>query len=405
MFDSEEGVEESTVNLAHVFDDSTYAYYSVRIPQVGEAEVVKVQEYESFEVNTRRLNTLPVEAASSDNQYINRKYQWVDIHPNLTGRLLQDGSGIGFSPTGATSGRTPLTGFTNAFDLDTETGSGIVEVESRVSISTGKTTTLGIGVDHDSNTRLINIVSNSSLRSSTAYSGSTDNGVQIGSFDIYSGNTRVQTNRLMIAKDGNNQVGLYWSWTRLAAFTALGFSNQVEALYLPMDSADTSMFITSAQATSIANARAIAQIQSSANEANTQRRGTVRLATQAQATAGAVGDRVMTPIRTKQLFDAQPTSSPVKIWGQLTGSSTGVTINESSGGFTATRRGTGEYVITFTTARTNALYAVVATTNEKRTIASTSNKAAGSFRLERWSAQGFSNADGEVSFALLDLQS
>ena len=83
VFDSEEGVEESTVNLAHVFDDSTYAYYSVRIPQVGEAEVVKVQEYESFEVNTRRLNTLPVEAASSDNQYINRKYQWVDIHRQL----------------------------------------------------------------------------------------------------------------------------------------------------------------------------------------------------------------------------------------------------------------------------------------------------------------------------------
>ena len=395
VFDSTEGVEESTVNLAHVFDDSTYAYYSVRIPQVGEAEVVKVQEYEPFEINEKRLGTLPTEDAVNDQQYINRQYQWVDIPANLTGRLLQDGPGTGFSPTGATSGRTALTGFTNNLDLDNETGGGIIEVEGTYRISTGKTATLGFGATHDESVRLTDIVSLSSLRSSTAYSGSTDNGVQIGSFDIYSGNARVQTNRLFLAKDGNNNVGVYTSWTRLANFTALGIGLDLEVLFLPADAADTSMFLTQAQV----DARAVAQIRSSANEANSVRRGTVRVATQSQAEAGAVNDRVMTPVRTKQLFDAQPSASPVKLWGRITSAGA---ISESSGGFSISRSSTGRYRVSFSTSRANNLYAVVGSTLSSAVFSTSGNDASG-FNVALRSISGGSSISADFSFALLDL--
>jgi hypothetical protein len=84
------------------------------------------------------------------------------------------------------------------------------------------------------------------------------------------------------------------------------------------------------------------------------------LATQAEAEAGTNNDQLMTPLRTEQAITALST---IRAWVNFNGTGT-VAIRASFNVSSITDSGVGDYTVNFTTALTDADYAVVGTCSD-----------------------------------------
>ena len=152
---------------------------------------------------------------------------------------LMDGAGVGI--TVANSGqlqRNSLTSFTPTFDLDdAEHQVGVLQVEAALRFSTRGANT--IGFDQAGNpmieTRITGFAFASAVRASDAYSGSADNGIEIGEVTIYNRAAILGVVKLLLAKDGNNVLGYYLSYASSSGSVNFALSMTMEAAFLHND--------------------------------------------------------------------------------------------------------------------------------------------------------------------------
>ena len=158
---------------------------------MGAGEVVKVQEYEPFEINDQNaLAPCPRSRPLPTTQYINRKYQWVSFPNSLRGTSLINGSGIGLTYSSGSGRRNTLTLFSPAFDLD-DHQNGTAELEADISMTTWSSATLGFGTSNSKTARLTDFAFIGELKSSTAWNANRANGISVGSLDVYLGSSKV----------------------------------------------------------------------------------------------------------------------------------------------------------------------------------------------------------------------
>lgn len=127
----------------------------------------------------------------------------------------------------------------------------------------------------------------------------------------------------------------------------------------------------------------------------------VPIASQAEAQAGSINTKAMTPLRTAEAIAAL--GKGAKAWVRFTGS-TGVIVS-SSGVSSVTRNSTGDYTVNFSAAFANTNYAWVADSNydsggSPSRGARTHTISAGSFRftIENTSGSNFDPANVCISF-------
>ena len=137
-------------------------------------------------------------------------------YPGLRGheRALLDGEGPGINVADVnTSHNTTLQRFTPDFDLGaTANRYGIIFADLRLYIATRSANTVGFDIDGLRSIRIEGFKSNTALRTSTAYSASTANGLEIDSVTVYNGQATVGTVKLYYAIDAANLGGVYGRW-------------------------------------------------------------------------------------------------------------------------------------------------------------------------------------------------
>ena len=131
--------------------------------------------------------------------------------PPFLDQPIHTGTGVGQSIT--SSGQTrrqPFQRFSPVFDLDdADKQAGVLTVEAVLHFATRSDTTIGFGAGNDQTATIAGFTFAQTVRGSTAYSATANNGDLIGSLDVYEGATKLGVYSLYLAKDANNQLG-YW---------------------------------------------------------------------------------------------------------------------------------------------------------------------------------------------------
>ena len=334
---------------------------------------------------------------------------------------LQDGSDQGLSVTSAASTlRTTFQlfdpeGADTTFDLDDSlNGRGIIDAEFRLSLSQQNPSAISFGTGDG---RIVGWTHASTVRSSAVYSATQDQGVEIGRASVFNGSTELGYVKGMIARNSLNELGRYISFTSTGGQSTQSFALGIhtDAEFFHQDGAAPS--VTLAGLGGLTQSQVDSRVRSASNAATVARRGNVELADNAESDAGTVGDKALTPAGGARLVDAKVenwarddstaipsskltnVSSPVKLWGDISSSGG---RSEDSGGFTSRRVNvnTGQYVITFSTARSNNRYAVVASCDRYHDVAVDSKTTTG---FNVYTTQSGNPSDAAWDFALLDL--
>ena len=137
-----------------------------------------------------------------------------------------------------------LSGFSPDFDLDDDDKqNGIVEIEASLTLS-GRGANTSIGFDsnvHDPllNVRITGFSLASTLRGTSDYIGSSQQGVKIGEADVRNGSGTLGTVELYLAHDANNDLGYYLNYSGNAG--ALGFDVllSISAIFVHNDGGQT----------------------------------------------------------------------------------------------------------------------------------------------------------------------
>ena len=177
---------------------------------------------------------------------------------------LHDGTATGLSvpdpQTGTRTAGAPVL-FSPAFDLDDDDHqTGIVELEATLTIATPAAPSSYSFTSLSSNNDAVRSIERagfafaSTLRDTTAYSSSAENGVKIGAdVPVYSSSTHVGNLRLFVAKNASNELGYYTTWTNVGTgSTAVSFGLDIEGVFLHQDGVAPSNLPTTCTASQIA---------------------------------------------------------------------------------------------------------------------------------------------------------
>ena len=131
--------------------------------------------------------------------------------PSAGLRVLLDGQGDGITVSNSSvSRRNSLSLFAPAFDLDDgATQAGIVEADAVFRFGTRSIDGIGFGSELDGTARITGFTTASALRSATAYSSGADQGVLIGSADVYNVAVKLGELKLYLGRNAANQVGYF----------------------------------------------------------------------------------------------------------------------------------------------------------------------------------------------------
>ena len=205
-----------------------YTYYAVSLANVPADAVRQVQHYQKFTIDGSKV-----------------EITGVGSHPFLK---INSGSGTGLTITssGADKRLAAPVGFDTAFDLDdTDKQSGILQVEATVQLVSRSDNTIGFNSGATSaNAVLVSSVEGfkfvSALRASTAYSA-TENGLLVGSLDVYKGSATIGELELYLARDSNNVAGYWFIWEGASGSDTFSVSvNEIDVAFIHNDPGDTS---------------------------------------------------------------------------------------------------------------------------------------------------------------------
>ena len=203
-----------TLNRASGGDTAT-TYRYVHAPGSAGIEdtatgAFNVRFYRSF-AQGRLSNPQAVHAAKR--WELDERGQHTPVNERLAITTLADGPGTGITVTSAGQvKRDPLTGFAPAFDLSAANQSGIIEIEATLDISTRAPAAVGFDAAAGTRTRIQGWTHASRVLAASAYSGSSDEGVEIGRAAAFNGSTELGSIKYLLAKDGSDNLGYYLSY-------------------------------------------------------------------------------------------------------------------------------------------------------------------------------------------------
>ena len=168
----------------------------------------------------------PVTVHASKRWELDERGQHTPVNERLAITELAEGPGTGITVTSAGQvKRNALSGFNPAFNLqDANNRSGILEVEFRLDISTRAPNSVGFDQAGGTQAIVTGWTHSSSVLSASAYSGSSDEGIEIGSQEVYNGSTELGSLKLFLAKDGSNQLGYYLSYAPSGGTSSQNFA-------------------------------------------------------------------------------------------------------------------------------------------------------------------------------------
>ena len=131
--------------------------------------------------------------------------------PPFLDQPIHTGTGVGQSIT--SSGQTrrqPFQRFSPIFDLDdADKQAGVLTVEAVLHFATRSDNSIGFGAGNDQTATIAGFTFAQTVRGSTAYSATANNGDLIGTLDVNKGATKLGEYSLYLAKDADNELG-YW---------------------------------------------------------------------------------------------------------------------------------------------------------------------------------------------------
>ncbi len=127
------------------------------------------------------------------------------------------GTGISISNSGQTTvQRFAFTAFTPAFDLTAAgKGLGTITVRAKLRLTSGSPSAIGFDDNTPTlrGTSIAGIAFASAVKAGDDYSSAADNGIQVGDAVIHNGATTLGTVSLYLARDADNNLGYYLSYT------------------------------------------------------------------------------------------------------------------------------------------------------------------------------------------------
>jgi len=205
-----------------------YDYYAVQIADKPADSNQFVEEFGKFTIDGDKV-----------------EITGVGSHPFLK---INSGSGTGLTITssGADKRLANPIDFDTAFDLDdADKRSGILQVEATVQLVNRSNNAIGFNSGATSANAVIRAQIEgfkfvSALRASTAYSA-TENGLLVGSLDIYKGNATLGELELYLTRDANNVAGYWFIWEGASGSDTFSVSvNEIDVAFIHNDPGDAS---------------------------------------------------------------------------------------------------------------------------------------------------------------------
>ena len=205
-----------------------YDYYAVQIADKPADDDQFVEEFGKFRIDGGKV-----------------EITGVGSHPFLK---INSGSGTGLAITSSGQDKrlANAVGFDTAFDLDdADKQSGILQVEATVQLVSRSDNAIGFNSGASSANAVIRAQIEgfkfvSALRASTAYSA-TENGLLVGSVDVYKGNVTLGELELYLTRDANNVAGYWFVWEGASGADTFSVSvNEMDVAFIHNDPGDAS---------------------------------------------------------------------------------------------------------------------------------------------------------------------
>ncbi len=206
----------------------SYRYYAVQIAEKPAASTQRIESYQPFEIDGGRV-----------------KITGVGSHPFLK---INSGSGTGLTITSSSQDKrlaNPID-FDTAFDLDdADKQSGILQVEATVQLVNRSNNAIGFNSGATSSNAVIRSQIEgfkfvSALRAATAYSA-TENGLLVGSLDVYKGSVTLGELELYLTRGSDNTTGYWFIWEGATGSDTFSISvNEIDVAFIHNDPGDVS---------------------------------------------------------------------------------------------------------------------------------------------------------------------
>ena len=205
-----------------------YDYYAVQIADKPADDDQFVEEFGKFRIDGGKV-----------------EITGVGSHPFLK---INSGSGTGLAITSSGQDKrlANAVGFDTAFDLDdSDKQSGILQVEATVQLVSRSNNAIGFNSGASSANAVIRAQIEgfkfvSALRASTAYSA-TENGLLVGSLDVYKGSATLGELELYLTRDANNVAGYWFIWEGASGADTFSVSvNEMDVAFIHNDPGDAS---------------------------------------------------------------------------------------------------------------------------------------------------------------------
>ena len=206
----------------------SYRYYAVQIAEKPAVSTQRIESYQPFEIDGGRV-----------------KITGVGSHPFLK---INSGSGTGLTITNSSQDKrlaNPID-FNTAFDLDdADKQSGILQVEATVQLVNRSNNAIGFNSGATSSNAVIRSQIEgfkfvSALRAATAYSA-TENGLLVGSLDVYKGSVTLGELELYLTRGSDNTTGYWFIWEGATGSDTFSISvNEIDVAFIHNDPGDVS---------------------------------------------------------------------------------------------------------------------------------------------------------------------
>ena len=137
-------------------------------------------------------------------------------------------------------------GFSPAFDLDdSDKQSGIIQVEADIRLITRSSNDIGFNAGASASSAVVETSIEgfrfaSAVRASEAYSA-TENGVLVGSVDVYKGSSTLGELNLYLTRDANNVAGYWFVWEGSTGSSSFAVSvRELDAAFIHNDPGEQS---------------------------------------------------------------------------------------------------------------------------------------------------------------------
>ena len=156
------------------------------------------------------------------------------------------GTGITVTNSSADTRLSNAVGFSPAFDLDdSDKQSGIIQVEADIRLITRSSNDIGFNAGASASSAVVETSIEgfrfaSAVRASEAYSA-TENGVLVGSVDVYKGSSTLGELNLYLTRDANNVAGYWFVWEGSTGSSSFAVSvRELDAAFIHNDPGEQS---------------------------------------------------------------------------------------------------------------------------------------------------------------------